>query len=80
VLGSNLFDVVIVAIDDLLYLKGPILADVSAAHAISAASAMGMSACLIGAFWVRPRRAGWINLALAALFLFNSWAVYRATG
>lgn len=80
VLGSNLFDVLIVAIDDLLYLKGPILADVSAAHAISAASAMVMSACLIGAFWMRPRRARWINAALAASFLLNSWAIYRATG
>jgi cation:H+ antiporter len=78
VLGSNLFDVVIVAIDDLLYAKGPILADVSGAHAISATSAMVMSACLIGAFWIRPRRAWWINGTLAAVFLFNSWAVYRA--
>jgi hypothetical protein len=33
--------------DDLLYRRGPILADVSPAHAISAASAMIMSACVI---------------------------------
>lgn len=79
VLGSNLFDVVIVAIDDLLYLKGPILADVSAAHAISAASAMVMTACLIGAFWLQPRRANWVAGVLVALYLFNAWAVYRAT-
>jgi cation:H+ antiporter len=80
VLGSNLFDMVIVAIDDLLYVRGPILADVSPAHAISAASAIVMSACVIGALWVRPQRSHWTAAALAAIFLLNSWAVYRAAG
>jgi cation:H+ antiporter len=80
ILGSNLFDVVIVAIDDVLYAPGPILADVSPAHAISAASAMVMSACVIAALWVRPQRARWPSAILVALFLLNSWAVYRAAG
>jgi cation:H+ antiporter len=80
VLGSNLFDVVIVAIDDLLYVRGPILADVSAAHAVSATSAIVMSACVIGALWVRPKRSHWTSVALTAIFLLNSWAVYRASG
>lgn len=80
ILGSNLFDMVIVAIDDALYAPGPILAEVSPAHAISAASAMVMSACVVGALWVRPQRARWTSAALVALFLLNSWAVYRAAG
>jgi len=80
VLGSNLFDVVIVAVDDLLYVRGPILADVSPAHAISAASAIIMSACVVAALWVRPRRSHWTSAALGALFLLNSWAVYHAAG
>jgi len=79
-LGSNLFDMVIVALDDLIYLRGPILADVSPAHAISAASAIVMSACVIAALWARPRRPHWPAAALAALFLLNSWAVHRAAG
>jgi cation:H+ antiporter len=79
-LGSNLFDVVIVAIDDLLYVRGPILADVSPAHAISAGSAIVMSACVIGALWMRPKRSRWTTAALSAVFLLNSWAVYRAAG
>lgn len=78
ILGSNLFDVVIVAIDDVLYAPGPILADVSPAHAISTASAMVMSACVVAALWMRPQRARWMSAAMAALFLLNSWAVYRA--
>jgi cation:H+ antiporter len=78
ILGSNLFDVVIVAIDDALYAPGPILADVSPEHAISAASAIAMSACVVAALWMRPQRARWISAAMAALFFLNSWAVYRA--
>lgn len=80
ILGSNLFDMVIVAIDDALYAPGPILADVSRGHAISAASAMVMSACVVAALWVRPHRSHWTSAALVALFLLNSWAVYRAAG
>jgi len=38
-LGSNLFDIGILAIDDLLFFKGPILSHVSPAHAVSALSA-----------------------------------------
>ena len=78
ILGSNLFDVVIVAIDDALHAPGPILADVSPAHAISATSAIVMSACVVAALWMRPRRAHWTSAALVALFLLNSWVVYRA--
>lgn len=80
ILGSNLFDVVIVAIDDALYAPGPILADVSPAHAISAASAITMSACVVAALWIRPQRARWISAFMAALFFANFWAVYRAAG
>ncbi len=80
ILGSNLFDVVIVAIDDALYAPRPILADVSPAHAISATSAIVMSACVVAALWMRPRRAHGTSAALVAIFLLNSWAVYRAAG
>jgi cation:H+ antiporter len=80
ILGSNLFDLVIVPIDDALYAAGPILAHVSPAHAISAASAIVMSAGVIAALWMRPRRARWTSAVLVALFLLNSWAVYRAAG
>jgi cation:H+ antiporter len=41
--GSNLFNVAILAIDDLAYLPGPLFADVSISHIASAFSAMMMS-------------------------------------
>ena len=34
-LGSNLFDILILAIDDILYLPGPILSYVSPSHAVT---------------------------------------------
>ena len=42
-LGSNLFNMLILAIEDGLYLPGPLLAHVSPAHAVSAISAMIMT-------------------------------------
>jgi len=47
---------------------------------ISAASAIVMSACVIAALWVRPRRSHWPTAVLATLFLLNTWTVYRAAG
>ena len=80
-LGSNLFDALIVAIDDLLYVKGSILADVSATHAVSAFSAVIMTGVvMVGVFYrarVRVlRRAGWISLFLFAMYLLNSYILY----
>lgn len=53
-LGSNLFDLLILALDDLLWWRGPILAEVSSSLAVTAWLAAVMSALL---WWaVRPRR------------------------
>ena len=53
-LGSNLFDMVALAIDDLVYAKGPILWAVSPAHAFSAASAVVMTGSSIVSLLYRP--------------------------
>lgn len=45
--GSNLFNVTILAVDDLVYLKGPLLADVSAGHLVTGTAAMIMTAIAI---------------------------------
>ncbi|MEZ5616281.1 MAG: hypothetical protein R3E35_13840 [Rhodocyclaceae bacterium] len=81
-LGSNLFDILIVAIDDIFYLKGPILAQVSSAHAFSAFSAIVMTgAAIVGLFYrpsgKLPLGMGWISLFLLALYLINSTVLFR---
>lgn len=76
-LGSNLFDVLILAIDDFAYLPGSIYAHVSSVHAVSAISACLMSGVVIVALAYRPvsrvwRSASWASLALLALYLINA--------
>ena len=76
-LGSNLFDVVILAIDDVAYAAGPIYAGVSPVHAASAFAACLMSAIVIVSLASRPARriagiATWPSLALLALYLLNA--------
>lgn len=76
-LGSNLFDVLILAIDDFAYLQGPIYAHVSPVHAVSAISACLMSGAVIVALVYRPvsrvwHIASWASISLLALYLFNA--------
>lgn len=81
-LGSNLFDVLILAIDDLAYLAGPLYAVVSPMHAVSALSACLMSGVVIVALVSRPvsrvwHTASWAGIALLALYLVNALLQYR---
>ncbi|HQT31043.1 MAG TPA: sodium:calcium antiporter [Thiobacillus sp.] len=79
--GSNLFNIAILAIDDLFYLPGPLLADVSLVHASSAFSAMMMSGLAVVGLVLRPtsrvfRTVSWISLLLLVIYLLNTWFVY----
>jgi cation:H+ antiporter len=80
-LGSNLFNIVILALDDLFYLKGPLLAGVSPLHAMSALSALVMTGIVIVGLLYRPRArilgaVGWISLGLLTVYLLNSFVLY----
>ncbi|ABD68874.1 sodium/calcium exchanger membrane protein [Rhodoferax ferrireducens T118] len=76
-LGSNLFDVLILAIDDFAYLPGAIYAHVSQVHAVSAITACLMSGVVIVSLAYRPvsrvwHIASWASLSLLALYLLNA--------
>jgi len=80
-LGSNMFNVAILGIDDLLYPAGPILYHVSPVHALSAMSSVVMSGILIAGLLYRPqdrlfRTIGWISLGLFTMYLLNSYVLY----
>ena len=80
-LGSNLFDVLILAVDDIFYVQGPLLSAVSATHAITAFAAVIMSGILIVALLYRPATRfhgtiGWVSLSLLIVYLLSSYAVY----
>lgn len=81
-LGSNLFNLLILAIDDVFYARGPILGAVSPVHAVSALSAMLMSGVVIVALLTRPsgrvlRLASWGSLALGGVYAFNAYVLFR---
>ncbi len=81
-LGSNLFDVLILAIDDIAYLPGPLYTDVSPLHAVSALIACLMCGALIIALAYQPqsrvwRTASWTSIALMGLYLLNAGLHYR---
>lgn len=79
--GSNLFNIVILALDDLAYLPGPLFADVAISHAVSAFSAMMMSGLAIVGLVLRPvsrvfRTVSWISLLLLIIYLLNTLFLY----
>ena len=80
-LGSNLIDVLILAIDDIAYTKGPLLATASPAHAVTAFAAVIMSGIFIVALLYKPETRlrgtiSWVSLSLLLVYLLASYAVY----
>jgi len=81
VLGSNLFNTVIIAVDDLFYLPGPLLADVEQSHIISALVAIAMTGVVVVSLFYRTRRmrhvVSWSGLTLIALYILNAYTQYQ---
>jgi cation:H+ antiporter len=80
-LGSNLFDILIVAVDDLFFVRGPILAHVSPVHVVSAMSAMMMTGIVIVGLLYRPKTRvfktiSWASLMLLAIYVLNALILY----
>lgn len=80
-LGSNLFNMLVLAIDDGAYRPGSIFVAVSATHAITAFAAVIMSGIVIVALLYRPSTrffgvVGWRSLALSAVYFLSSYVIY----
>ena len=80
-LGSNLFNVAILAVDDAVYLRGPLLADAAPVHAGTAIIGVVMSGLMIIGLLVRPRGrllriVSWISVALAGAYALNAAVIY----
>ena len=75
-IGSNLFNMTIIPVDDLLYLKGPVLAAVSESHLITAFTVILMTTVFIFGFGFKSRRffrLSWGNSTLILLFLLGAY-------
>jgi cation:H+ antiporter len=81
-LGSNLFDIIILAVDDVFYANGPLLAHVDASHALTAFTAVMMSVLVIVGLVFRPQGRAvlgltWISLGLFLLYILNTWLLFQ---
>jgi cation:H+ antiporter len=77
--GSNLFNMAIIPIDDLLYAPGSVLASVSSTNLLTAGFVIVMTGVLIAGLHFRPRRhlrVSWVSLTLIALFLIQAYLSY----
>lgn len=81
-LGSNLFNVIYLAVNDLLYTKGPLLASVDSSHALTAFTAVMMSTLVIVGIIFKPQQRAvlnltWISLGLLMLYIVNTWIQFQ---
>jgi len=79
--GSNLFNIGILAIDDIFYLPGPLFDAVSSTHAMSAFSAIMMTGVAVVGLLYRPRTrifktVGWASIFLFTIYLINTYMLY----
>jgi cation:H+ antiporter len=80
-LGSNMFNVLILAIDDMFYLKSPLLESVSSIHLSSVFSAITMTGAAIVGLYFRSRhlllkRLAWTSMFLLVIYALNAWVLY----
>ena len=78
--GSNIFNIFILAIDDIFFLKGPILAHVDIGHVISAISAVSMTAIAIIGLTYRASKKrlfiAWDSLCIVVVYIVNIMSLY----
>lgn len=76
-LGSTLFNLAILALDDLAYLPGPLLAAAASAHTGTTATALVMAGLVVVGLVLRPAgrlpgRLSWVGATLLAAWLLNT--------
>ncbi|MGD8592146.1 MAG: sodium:calcium antiporter [Gammaproteobacteria bacterium] len=79
--GSNLFNIVILGIDDFFYTQGSLLKAVSPTHAVSALSAIMMTGVAIAGLFYHPRTrvlklVGWTSIFLFCVYLLNTYIMF----
>jgi cation:H+ antiporter len=75
-IGSNLFNLTIIPVIDLIYGKGPVLAGVSEGHLFTAGAVVIMSLIFMAGLRFRTRRfwrLSWLNISLIVLFLVSAY-------
>ncbi len=80
ILGSNLFNILILALDDLAYTRGPLLADASPSHLFTVLATIAMSAVAIIGLTYRTARKrfilAWDAVVILAIYVANATVLY----
>jgi cation:H+ antiporter len=84
-LGSNLFNILILTVDDIFYRSNDLLSSISSIHLLSAASAITMTGIVVVGMYFRSRRQifkrfGWTSIALLMIYLANATLLYLHPG
>jgi cation:H+ antiporter len=79
--GSNLFNILIFAVDDFFYTPGPLFSNIAQSHVISALSAIMMTGVAIVGLFYRPKTrifktVGWTSIFLFLIYLINSYVIF----
>jgi len=77
-IGSNIFNMMIIGIDDLFFTEGPILASVSTSHVFTAMVVALMSGIFIAGLISRPQRKtplglSWYSIAFIVVFILGAY-------
>jgi cation:H+ antiporter len=80
-IGSNIFNMMIIGILDLFYTEAPILSSVSQNHVFTALIVLIMSGVFIAALFARPQRktfikASWYSIALVLIFVLGAYVSF----
>jgi cation:H+ antiporter len=80
-LGSNLFNILILSIDDVFYRAGDLLSSISSIHLFTAISATIMTGITVIGLFLRSRRQilnrfGWPSIFLLLVYLVNGGILY----
>lgn len=81
-LGSNIFNILILSLDDFFFAKGPILSFASPHHIISAISAIAMTAIAIIGLTYRAEKKpvffmAWDSMGILAVYIVNLMLLFR---
>lgn len=82
ILGSNMFNVVMLSIDDIAYLDGPLLSHIAPLHAVTVFATLIMGAMAVAALVGRPRKRvlglmSWHSIVIVTVFALSSLAQFR---
>jgi cation:H+ antiporter len=80
IFGSNLFNMAILALDDVLYTRGPLLATISSNHLLSAQAAMIMTAIAVIGLTYRANKRypflAWDSLGITGVYALAIYILY----